>query len=613
MERAMNSYESSSSGRSRFHKERTSLYLRIRVTPGLTSMTCVRKYFAGLIIDDILSFTDNPALRNFGALVKFSSSVDAYEGLNRYKRSRDVSVTWSDENEWLKYGGKLYPDDGSGSLTSLDRRANYSGSPERLYHSALRYSRSPEAYPRSRHARSPQWHSRSPPSRSRSPQWHSRSPLSHSWSPHWRSHSPLNHSRSPRLRSRSPYMKSRSPQYRARSPYMKSRSPQYSARSPYTKSRPPHLRSPYVKRRPPQRRRSSPREQPDEHDPIYDGDFYVHVTNMSYGTRKIDLVKWFFNLVSAKSIRFLRDEKGRRTKECLVVFKNEKDYERVLKLDKVSFNGSLLFITSITKSSVRNLLMGTQTLFSHHLAKGKCLYLRNFPSDVTKRDIQQFFAGFSLNEEDITLLCGRKGGAIGEAMVSFSSEDDLEKAEKLHRKKFKDCEIPLKRIPDEKLSDFISANSLNVMPEDPYDCVTQEDDLSEEESDQDKKRPDDQDDNITEEDSGFHLTDNACEFVTQADDESDEPTLLVDEVPGSECNSDENSVHTDNEDANPEDTDPEDANPEHTEPEDANPEQTNLEDTDLADANPEDIDPEDANPEHTDPEDPIPEDAASMS
>ncbi|KAM4028479.1 RNA-binding protein 12B-B-like isoform 1-T3 [Anomaloglossus baeobatrachus] len=346
------------------------------------------------------------------------------------------------------------------------------------------------------HSRSPQRHFDSSFRKSRPAQWqHSRSPQRYQppqqkyvRSPPWHSQSSFSHSRSPRFRSRSPHMRSRSPRRRARSP------------------------------------------EDTSSDPIYSGNYHVHVTNLSYSTKKKNLMNWFFNLMSEDHIRFLHDDKGRRTSECIVVFQAEKDLRKVLQRDKVSFNGRILFITPISKANVRSILSGKKGLFSHQ-SKGKCVYVRNFPADVKKSDIQKFFTGLSLNEEDISLLSNKHGVAIGEGLVSFSSEEDLKKAEKLHQKKYKDREIKVRRIPKEKLENFFDTYSVGVMPDDPNDCVTQEDDLLDEEDQQEYNAPhEDEQDNIADEDSGFHQTDNTNECVTQADDAPDESPVGADDA-----------------------------------------------------------------------------------
>lgn len=52
-----------------------------------------------------------------------------------------------------------------------------------------------------------------------------------------------------------------------------------------------------------------------------------------------------------------------------------------------------------------------------------CIYIRNFPFDVTKVEVQKFFADFSLAEDDICLLYDDKGVGLGEALVKFKSEE----------------------------------------------------------------------------------------------------------------------------------------------------------------------------------------------
>ncbi|XP_066434509.1 RNA-binding protein 12B-B-like isoform X2 [Eleutherodactylus coqui] len=259
--------------------------------------------------------------------------------------------------------------------------------------------------------------------------------------------------------------------------------------------------------------------------PIFDGDFHVCLTNVNHATTKEDLKKLFFHLVSENDIMILCDEKGQRTKVWIVMFKRREDYERVLKLNNVTCNGSPLFISAISKSRLRYLLKSRKVPCLHYLKTGNCLYLRNFPSSVSKRDIQEFFAGFSLNREDISLLCDKDGVGLGEVVVTFSSEEGTDKAQKLHRKKFQDKRIRMKRISEERLQDFLCAKSVSLMA-DPYDCVTQEDD--DDSPDEEKT-----DDNMPDEDSGFHQMDNTHVYVTQEDDddEPDTPAGHVDEAP----------------------------------------------------------------------------------
>ncbi|CAJ0954622.1 unnamed protein product [Ranitomeya imitator] len=419
------------------------------------------------------------------AYISFNSRLDAQHAVRLSGRSLKGSIIYAHRSSISEMAHSLKNFDMSRNgvhkgRDSFSRRSFTSGRERGGHH-----SRSPERFSDSsfRRSRSPHWHFRSPQRFPPPPQRYTRSPTWHSRSSH-------SHSRSPRFRSRSPRVRSRSPEMDTSS------------------------------------------SQDISYDPLFSGDYHVHVTNLACSTKKKDLRNWFFNLVNDKHIRFLNDKKGARTRECLVVFQTETDLKRVLQLDKVKFNGRLMFISPISKSNVTSLLTSRRVLFSLHRSRGKCVLARNFLPDVKKSDIQKFFAGLSLNEEDISLLCDKRGAGLGEALVSFSSDEDLKLAEKLHRKKFRDREIKLRIIPEEKLESFLYVNAAGVIPDDPNDCVTQEDDLLDEDDSQDSNTPpeDDQNDNIADEDSTFHQTDNTNECVSQADDVPDESPVQADDA-----------------------------------------------------------------------------------
>ncbi|XP_077126968.1 uncharacterized protein LOC143782892 [Ranitomeya variabilis] len=419
------------------------------------------------------------------AYVSFNSRLDAQHAVRLSGRSLKGSIIYAHRSSISEMAHSLKNFDMSRNGVHKGRdsfsRPSFTSGRGRGGH----HSRSPERFSDSsfRRSRSPHWHFRSPQRFPPPQQRYTRSPTWHSQSSH-------SHSRSPRFRSRSPRVRSRSPEMHTSS------------------------------------------SQDMSYDSLYSGDYHVHVTNLACSTKKKDLRNWFFNLVHDKHIRFLNDKKGAKTRECLVVFQTETDFKRVLRLDKVKFNGRLMFISPISKSEMTNMLTGTRVLFSHHRSRGKCVLVRNFLPDVKKSDIQKFFAGLSLNEEDISLLCDKRGVGLGEALVSFSSDEDFKLAEKLHRKKFRDREIKLRLIPEEKLESFLYVNSAGVIPDDPNDCVTQEDDLLDEDDSQDSNTPheDDQNDNITDEDSTFHQTDNTNECVSQADDAPDKSPVQEDDA-----------------------------------------------------------------------------------
>ncbi|XP_075069884.1 RNA-binding protein 12B-B-like [Mixophyes fleayi] len=336
-------------------------------------------------------------------------------------------------------------------------------------------------------------------------------------SPRRRSRSPRRHSRSPRRRSRSPRRRSRSPRRRSRSLRRRSRSRRRYSRSPFRRSRSPrrHTRSPQI--------------QSDELESIYAYEFHVHVSNLSYTVEKADLKTLFYNVMSDDDITFLRDEKGYRTRECFVTFSSNEHRRKVLQLHKYMLKGRPLYISSISKSNMRKLLFVRKAICWYDYTRGKCVYLRNFPSDVSKKNIQEFFTDFSLSEEDIFLLCDKRGIFRGEVLVRLSTEEEVTKAEKLNRTEFKGKEIPLKLIPEEKLKSFLRASCIMALPSDPYECVTQEDDLSEDKGVTQKDGTSEEkcvaqgghtpDASTHDNDGCFVMPPHMYECVTQADDE----------------------------------------------------------------------------------------------
>ncbi|XP_063780170.1 RNA-binding protein 12B-A-like [Pseudophryne corroboree] len=507
---------------------RTHVYLRIKVSASEATLTDIQRFFNRLHIIDVLYFKDERSVRSGDAIVKFASNVEATEGFNRYRDSKSIRVSWSSEGDWLKYGG--IEDD---SRSRHGRKRTRSRSPRKRSRSPRRRSRSPLRRSRSplKRSRSPLRRSRSPRRRSRSPRKRSRSPRKRSRSPRRRSKSPRRRSRSPRRRSRSSGRRSRSSGRRSRSLRRRSRSSGRRSRSPRKRSKSPGRRSRSERQcsRSSSRHSKSPESQSDENSSNSD-EFHVRVLNVSNSVEKSDLKKLFYNYVSDSNITFVHDEKGHRTRECFVMFSSDEHRKKVLRFDKCMFKGRTMYISSISKSRMQKLLAENKAMSSQDFSNGQYFYLRNFPSNVSKSDVQEFFSGFSLKEGDIYLLCDKKGVPLGEVLVNFTTKEEVTKADKLNRKKFKGKEIPLKRIPEEKLKSILRYNSVLPGSTDPYDCVTQEDDTLEDNdltqedgSSEDKRGKTDlygtQDASTA--DNDFFQIDHEC--VTQADDVDDEP------------------------------------------------------------------------------------------
>lgn len=200
--------------------------------------------------------------------------------------------------------------------------------------------------------------------------------------------------------------------------------------------------------------------------------FYVHLKNLSLSINKRDLRNFFRDTdLSNEQIRFLyKDE--RRTRYAFVMFKTLKDYNSALGLhktvlqyrpvlvDPISRKQMLKFIECYEKkrpaSIERERLGHVSQKHSQEGYSGQklCIYIRNFPFDVTKVEVQKFFADFPLAEDDIYLLYDDKGVGLGEALVKFRSEEQAMKAERLNRRRFLGTEVLLRLISEAQMQEF---------------------------------------------------------------------------------------------------------------------------------------------------------------
>lgn len=200
--------------------------------------------------------------------------------------------------------------------------------------------------------------------------------------------------------------------------------------------------------------------------------FYVHLKNLSLNVSKRDLRSFFRDIdLTNEQIRFLyKDEK--RTRYAFVTFKTLKDYNtalgfhktilqhRPVHIDPVSKKQMLKFIECYEKKrlgSIEKERSGhVSQKYSQEGYSGQklCIYIRNFPFDVTKVEVQKFFADFSLAEDDIYLLYDDKGVGLGEALVKFKSEEQAMKAERLNRRRFLGTEVLLRLISEAQIQEF---------------------------------------------------------------------------------------------------------------------------------------------------------------
>ncbi|XP_007537459.1 RNA-binding protein 12B [Erinaceus europaeus] len=199
---------------------------------------------------------------------------------------------------------------------------------------------------------------------------------------------------------------------------------------------------------------------------------YVHLKNLSLNIDKRDIRNFFSDTdLSNEQIRFLyKDE--RRTRYAFVMFKTLKDYNTALALHKTVLQYRLVYVDPVSRkqmlkfieyyekkrppSAEKERLGHASQKYSQEGYSGQklCIYIRNFPFDVTKVEVQKFFAEFSLPEDDIYLLYDDKGFGLGEALVKFQSEEQAMKAERLNRRRFLGTEVLLRLISDAQMQEF---------------------------------------------------------------------------------------------------------------------------------------------------------------
>ncbi|XP_055968652.1 RNA-binding protein 12B [Sorex fumeus] len=200
--------------------------------------------------------------------------------------------------------------------------------------------------------------------------------------------------------------------------------------------------------------------------------YYVQLKNLSLTVNKRDLKNFFRDTdLSSEQIKFLyKDE--RRTRIAFVVFKTLRDYNAARGLHKTPLQHRPVHIDPISRRDMLKLIKfyekkraastekerlehGAQKYAPEGYSGQKlCIYIRNFPFDVTKVEVQKFFADFALAEEEIYLLYDDKGVGLGEALVKFPSEEQAKKAERLNRRRFLGTEVLLRLISEAQMQEF---------------------------------------------------------------------------------------------------------------------------------------------------------------
>ncbi|KAH0617568.1 hypothetical protein JD844_015958 [Phrynosoma platyrhinos] len=269
-----------------------------------------------------------------------------------------------------------------------------------------------------------------------------------------------------------PHTSSRSPVRRVM-PRTRSRSPPRRVMThSHSRSPPRRIMSHTLSRSPPRRvtaRSHSPFSQSTRSQSPHNKEYYIHVKNVPLHIEKRDLRAFFEESdVSSSQITFLKSYENETNKEAIVMFRSMREYRSALGYHKHDLHGRQILLFPISKRAVLQLSGFSESSRSperHHHVKEKsdwdgysgrntCVYVRKLPYDVTKAEVQEFFAGFNIYENDIHLLYDEEGIGLGEALVKFRNEDEAQKAESLNLQHFLGTEVLLRCISEKQMQEF---------------------------------------------------------------------------------------------------------------------------------------------------------------
>ncbi|KFQ18988.1 RNA-binding protein 12B, partial [Merops nubicus] len=217
--------------------------------------------------------------------------------------------------------------------------------------------------------------------------------------------------------------------------------------------------------RSPRRQRTHSRSSPSQ-------EYYIHLRNLSTNVEKRDLKDFFPDLdICSKQIKLLTDKHQRRTRDAFVMLRSERDYKAALECHRKVLLNRSVYIFPISRKSMLKIIDSCERRRSQdrdhpgqsipeksyregHSGPKTCVYVRNFPFDVSKLEVQKFFARFDIEEDDIYLLYDEKGVGLGEALVKFKSEEQAMKAESLNRRRFLGTEVLIRLVSEDQMQKF---------------------------------------------------------------------------------------------------------------------------------------------------------------
>lgn len=213
----------------------------------------------------------------------------------------------------------------------------------------------------------------------------------------------------------------------------------------------------------------------------------VMVQNIPKAMTKTELKELFgCPNISHKNVLHLLDKEGNRTDTAFLIFTCTEDYDYAINLSGCHVGSDAIKVSPITKMMMWEMMAKSRPRgLAHHLTNTRnkpklktdrvetpeeapglnpdlaaqlCLFVRNLPANVQKKQIKTFFSKYKLREDNIVLLLDSQGKATGEAVVQFKSQKLAALAQRLHGQHFQGAKVLLTRINVKQKEDILARN-----------------------------------------------------------------------------------------------------------------------------------------------------------
>lgn len=206
----------------------------------------------------------------------------------------------------------------------------------------------------------------------------------------------------------------------------------------------------------PKRRRSN--------SPSYDTEYYVMVRSLPKNITKSEIRDLFAcpDIPNSKILHLLNKWKE-RTSTAFIIFSQPEDYTSAMNMNGTVVHSKEIDVSSITKEKMKALMHQNQYAESErprpsrsqNLPALSCIYARNFPADVSRAEVKDFFRMYNIGEEYVKLLEDENGNGIGEAVIQFACEEHAREALGLHGERFRRERILLACISPQQTREIL--------------------------------------------------------------------------------------------------------------------------------------------------------------